>query len=191
MIIALLLALAGPVAVSVGDGKQVLDDGVQRVPARPAPDMLSLIDLSGPPRIVSEVAIPASVIGPPGSVAVTPDGRLALVPPARRIDPADASKVVPDDILSVVDLSSRPVRLLATLHSGAGASGVAIDPSGTHALVANRAEGSVSLFTIEPGGVRLAHKLAIGDASSSPAQPIFFANGRRALVSRDGDHQLS
>jgi DNA-binding beta-propeller fold protein YncE len=191
MIVALLLALAGPFAVSVGDGKQVLDNGVQIVPAHPSPDRLSLIDLSGRPSIVSEIDLPASVIGPPGSVAITPDGRLALVTSARRLDPRDSGKIVPDDILSVVDLTARPVRLLATLQSGAGASGVAIDPAGTHALVANRAEGSVSLFTIEGTRLRLAHKLSLGEASSSPAQPVFFANGQRALVSRDGDHQLS
>jgi DNA-binding beta-propeller fold protein YncE len=194
MILAILLALAAPshpIAVSVGDGKQVLDDGNQVVPAHPAPDRLSLIDLSGAPRIVSEILVPASVIGPPGSVAITPDGRFAIVTCARIVDPADPTKIIPDDRVSLVDLQARPLRLVATLRAGAGASGVAIDPSGRHVLVANRAEGSVSLFILAGGTLRLAQTLRIGDAASSPAQPVFFAKGRRALVSRDGDHQLS
>jgi DNA-binding beta-propeller fold protein YncE len=49
----------------------------------------------------------------------------------------------------------------------------------------------VSLFTIDGDSVKLASTLQIGDAHSAPAQPIFFARGTRALVSRDGDHLLS
>ena len=195
MILFLLLALAAPaahpIAVSVGDGKQMLVDGAQVVPARPAPDMLSLIDLAGAPRIVAEIPVPASVIGPPSSVAVTPDGRFALVSSARRIDPADPTRIIPDDRLTMIDLESRPVSVVATLRAGAGASGIAIDPAGRHALVANRAEGSVSLFVIDGDRLRLTDTLAIGDSAASPAQPIFFAHGSRALVSRDGDHLLS
>ncbi|MDB5721164.1 MAG: hypothetical protein JWP15_1782, partial [Alphaproteobacteria bacterium] len=108
MILFLLLALAAPaahpIAVSVGDGKQMLVDGAQVVPARPAPDMLSLIDLAGAPRIVAEIPVPASVIGPPSSVAVTPDGKFALVSSARRIDPADPTRIIPDDRLTMIDL---------------------------------------------------------------------------------------
>ena len=177
------------IAVSANDGKQVLDDGAQVVPAHPRPDSVSLIDLSAsPPRIVGEVAAPTSVIGPPSSVAVAPDGAFALVTSARRIDPADPTRIVPDDVVSVIDLKT--LKVTATLHAGAGASGVSINRAGTLALVANRSEGTVSVFTLSGGVVAPAGKVKVGDPDSSPAMPIFFDGDRRALVSRDHDHRI-
>ncbi len=177
------------IAVSANDGKQVLDDGAQVVPAHPRPDSVSLIDLSAsPPRIVGEVAAPTSVIGPPSSVAVAPDGSLALVTSARRIDPADPTRIVPDDVVSVIDLKTREVT--ATLHAGAGASGVSINRAGTLALVANRAEGTVSVFTLAGGVATPAGKVTVGAPDSSPAMAVFFDGDRRALVSRDHDHRI-
>jgi len=177
------------IAVSANDGKQVLDDGAQVVPAHPRPDSVSLIDLSAsPPRIVGEVAAPTSVIGPPSSVAVAPDGSFALVTSARRIDPADPTRIVPDDVVSVIDLKT--LKVTATLHAGAGASGVSINRAGTLALVANRSEGTVSVFTLSGGVVAPAGKVKVGDPDSSPAMPIFFDGDRRALVSRDHDHRI-
>jgi len=64
--------------VSVQDGKQVLDNGV--IKTAPGDDVLALIEVKdGRAAIRAEVAVPTSVIGPPTSVAVTPDGGLALV----------------------------------------------------------------------------------------------------------------
>lgn len=176
------------IAVSANDGKQMLDDGAQVVPAHPRPDSVSLIDLSAtPPRIVGEVAVPTSVIGPPSSVAVAPDGSFALVTSARRIDPAPAA-IVPDDVVSVIDLKT--LKVTATLHAGAGASGVSINRAGTLALVANRSEGTVSVFTLAGGVATPAGKVKVGDPDSSPAMVIFFDGDRRALVSRDHDHRI-
>ncbi len=194
-ILALVAALAfaevghAQIAVSANDGKQVLDDGAQVVPAHPRLDSVSLIDLSAsPPKIIGEVAAPTSVIGPPSSVAVAPDGSFALVTAARKIDPADPTKIVPDDVVSVIDLKTRKVT--ATLHAGAGASGVSINRAGTLALVANRAEGTVSVFTLAGGVATPAGKVKVGDLDSSPAMVVFFDGDRRALVSRDHDHRI-
>ena len=41
--------------------------------------------------------VPGSVVGPPLSVAITPDESLALVASSSKIDPADPTKLVPDD----------------------------------------------------------------------------------------------
>ncbi len=190
-VLALMFAGVGhaQIAVSANDGKQVLDDGAQVVPAHPRPDSVSLIDLSAsPPRIVGEVAAPTSVIGPPSSVAVAPDGSFALVTSARKIDPADPTRIVPDDVISVIDLKTRKVT--ATLHAGAGASGVSINRAGTLTLVANRAEGTVSVFTLAGGVATPAGKVTVGAPDSSPAMVIFFDGDRRALVSRDHDHRI-
>ncbi len=189
----LALSLAGAaqaqIAVSANDGKQVLDDGAQVVPAHPRPDSVSVIDLAAsPPRIVGEVAVPTSVIGPPSSVAVAPDGAFALVTSARKLAPGDPTAIVPDDVVSVIDLKT--LKVTATLHAGAGASGVSINRAGTLALVANRAEGTVSVFALKDGVATPAGKVKVGDPDSSPAMPIFFDDDRRALVSRDHDHKI-
>jgi len=193
---ATLLVLAGParaqLAVSANDGKQVLADGVQVVPVAPKPDSVSVIDLSArPPRLLGSVAAPTSVIGPPSSVAVAPDESFALVTSARKLSPEDPTAIVADDRVSVVALNGGTPRLTATLRAGAGASGVSINPAGTLALVANRAEGTVSVFAIAGGSLTPAGKVRIGPESSAPAMVVFFDGGRRALVSRDGDHRIS
>lgn len=180
------------IAVSANDGKQVLDDGNQVVPAKPAPDTVSLIDLSAsPPRLLGSVEAPTSVIGPPASVAMAPDESIALVTAARRLSATGTGGQAPDDKLTVIALKGGPPRVVATLNAGQGASGVSISPDGKLALVANRAEGTVSVFTIAGQDVRPAGTVRIGDEKSAPAEPIFFDGGRRALVTRDGDHRIS
>ncbi|HYY36506.1 MAG TPA: YncE family protein, partial [Xanthobacteraceae bacterium] len=57
---------SGQLALSANDGKAVLVDGVNSVPANPPPDSITIIDLNAtPPKTVAEVQAPASVVGPP------------------------------------------------------------------------------------------------------------------------------
>ena len=189
----LLAAVAMParadVAVSANDGKQVLADGRQVVPTPLVSDSVSILDFgAGKLRVVATVAAPASVIGPPRSVAITPDRRYAIVTCARRVRP-DGKDIEPDDRVSVIDL--KLAKVVSSIHAGAGASGIAIDPGGRRVLIANRAAGTLSLFTFAAGKLTPVTTIAIGPATSSPAQPIVIANGTRALVTRDGDHRVS
>jgi DNA-binding beta-propeller fold protein YncE len=178
------------IAVSANDGKQVLVAGAQIVPAKPLPDTVSLIDMSvSPPRLVASIEAPTSVIGPPASIAVAPDESIALVTSARKLSATDPSGIEPDDRVTVIDLKAR--RVVATLQAGRGASGVSISPDGLLALVANRAEGTVSIFKIAGLTVTAAGKVRVGDEKAAPAEAIFFDGGKRALVSRDGDHRIS
>ncbi|WP_336966428.1 beta-propeller fold lactonase family protein [Sphingobium aquiterrae] len=179
-------ALPADFALSANDGKQQLVEGRQIVPPDPAPDSLSVIDLSGP-RIVASVAVPASVIGPPRSVAIAPDRSFALVTSARRVE---HGALVPDDLVSLVDLRGPKPVVSATLHAGAGAAGVAISPDGRTALVANRTEGTLSIFAIAGQALSPAGTIAIGPGTS-PAQPLFYDGGRHVLLTRDGDHRIS
>lgn len=180
------------IAVSANDGKQVLADGEQVVPVKPLPDVVTLIDLgASPPRLLGSVAAPTSVIGPPASVAVASDESIALVTAARKLSSTGPGGQAPDDTLTVIALKDGPPRVVATLQAGQGASGVSISPDGKLALVANRAEGTVSVFTVAGQDVRPAGVVRIGDEKTSPAEPIFFDGGKRALVTRDGDHRIS
>ena len=111
-------------------------NGVVTVVANPPSDTVSIIDLkASPPRVIGEVAAPVSVVGPPLSIAVTPDESLAIVTASNKVDPKDATKQAPNDQVTVIDLKATPPTVLATLKAGQGASGVSVNRAGTLALV--------------------------------------------------------
>src|SRR5262249_20719651 len=160
------------------------------VPANPPADSVTVIDLSAtPPKVVAEIPAPTSVIGPPSSVAIARDESFALVTGASKIDPADPKKTVPDDKLTVIDLKASPPKVAARLQAGAGGGGVSNKPRGALALVANRSEGTVSVFSnagnaLPPGG-----KVNLGEDKSGPSHVAITPDGKTALVSRDGDNK--
>jgi hypothetical protein len=122
--------------ISANDGKAELVNGVNTVPDSPVPDNIAIIDLSvSPPKVKAEIQMPTSLVGPPSSVAIARDETFALVTAATKIDPNDKKKLVPHNLLSVVDLKASPPKVVATHETGAGASGVAINRAGTLALV--------------------------------------------------------
>ena len=179
-------------AVSANDGKGVLFDVVSKTPASPAADTVSIIDLNvSPPKIVGEVKAPASVVGPPMSVAVAPDESIAIVTGAMKIDPADATKSVPDNKLSVIDLKAKPPAVVATLEAGLGAAGVSFNRAGNLVLVANRSEGTVSIFTVSGKTLTPAGTVDFGAKTSGPSHVVFSMDGKTALVTRDGDNKVS
>ncbi len=180
------------IAVSANDNKAVLVDGVNVVPDNPAADTVSIIDLGAtPPKVIGEVKAPASVVGPPQSVAISRDESFALVTGAFKVDPADRKKAAPDNKLSVIDLKAKPPAVIATAEAGLGAAGISINSAGTLALVANRNEGTVSVFTIAGNKLTPAGKIQLGDSKSGPSHVAFTPDGKRALVTRDGDHRIS
>ena len=179
-------------ALSANDGKAVLIDGVTSVPANPTADTVTVIDLNArPPKVVAELQAPASVVGPPLSVAVSRDESFALVTGATKIDPADPKKTVPDDKLTVIDLKASPPKVAAQLQAGKGAAGVSINRAGTLALVANRAEGTVSVFSITGNTLTPVGKVSLGDDKSGPSHVAITPDGKTALVTRDGDSKIS
>jgi DNA-binding beta-propeller fold protein YncE len=186
------LTAEGQLAVSSNDNKVRLDNGVTKVVPNAPPDTISIIDLAvAPPRVVAEIPVPGSVVGPPLSVALAPDESIALVTSSTKLDPNDATKTVPDNRVTVVDLKARPPVVLATLEAGRSAAGVSINRQGTLALVANRGEGTVSVFTIQGKTVASVGKVTVADEKSGTSHAAFTPDGRMALVSRDGDHKIS
>jgi DNA-binding beta-propeller fold protein YncE len=191
-----MLALAATahaqIAISQNDNKVMLDNGVVKVVPNPAPDTLTILDLkTSPPRVLAELQAPGSVVGPPFSIAISPDESLALATSAMRIDPTDPTKQVPDTRVSVIDLRANPPAVIATLEAGQSPAGVSINRQGTLALVANRAEGTVSVFTISGKTVTPVGKVTIADAKSGVSHAAFTPDGKTALVSRDGDDRIS
>lgn len=159
---------------------------------KPQPDTVTIIDLDvTPPKVVAELRVPVSVVGPPQSVAIAPDGSIAVVTAAMKIDPADATKLAPDDTVTVIGLTSSPPAVLATLHAGLGASGVSFNEAGTLALVANRNAGTVSVFTVAGRTLAPAGTVDLGAPESGPSHVVFTPDGRTALVTRNNDHLVS
>ena len=183
---------SGQLALSANDGKAVLIDGVNSVPANPPADSVTVIDLNAtPPKVIAEIQAPASVVGPPSSVAIARDESFALVTGATKIDPADPKKTAPDDKLSVIDLKASPPKISAQLQAGKGAAGVSINRAGTLALVANRSEGTVSVFSIAGNTLTPVGKINLGDDKSGPSHVAITPDGKTALVTRDGDNKIS
>ncbi len=180
------------IAISANDGKGVLINGVNTVPDNPVADNVMILDLGvSPPKVLAEVKMPTSLVGPPSSVAIAPDRSFALITAATKLDPADPKKVIPHNIVSVLDLTVSPPAVIATHETGTGASGVDINRAGTLAMIANRLEGTVSVFTIGGKTLTPAGKVTLGDAKSQPSAVAFTPDGTMALVTRDGDHKVS
>jgi DNA-binding beta-propeller fold protein YncE len=179
-------------AVTSNDNKVMLDNGTVKIVQNPAPDTVTIIDLkASPPRVLAEIAAPGSVVGPPLSVALTPDESLALVGSSSKIDPADPTKTVPDTRISVIDLKVSPPAVIATLEAGKSAAGISINRQGTLALVANRSEGTVSVFSISGKTVSPVGKVTVADEKSGTSHATFTPDGKMALVTRDNDHKIS
>jgi DNA-binding beta-propeller fold protein YncE len=179
-------------AVSVNDNKVMLVNGVTRIIANAPADTVTVIDLNvRPPKVVAEIPAPGSVVGPPLSVAITPDESLALVTAAQKVDPADPTRPIADNRLSVIDLEASPPAVIATLETGKSPAGLSIDRQGTLALVANREEGTVSIFTIKGKTVTPAGTVTIAEAGSGVSHAAIAPDGKLALVTRDGDDRIS
>ena len=190
----LLSVVAGEaqLALSANDNKVVLIEGVSTVVQNPPVDTVSVIDLKQyPPRLVAEITAPTSVVGPPLSVAITPDESLALVTAAMKIDPSDPKKQIPDNRMSVIDLKASPPQVIATLETGKGPAGLSINRKGDLALVANRSEGTVSIFSISGKTVTPVGTLKLGDDKIGASHVAISPDGKTALVSRDGDDRIS
>jgi DNA-binding beta-propeller fold protein YncE len=185
-------AVDAQIAVSANDNKVMNVNGTVKVVPNPPPDTVTIIDLSArPPRIVAEGQAPSSVVGPPLSLAVTPDESLALVTASNKVDPADPTKQTPDTRVSVVDLKATPPTVIATLEAGRGAAGIAINRQGTLALVSNLADGTVSVFSIQGRTVTPAGTVEVGGTKAGGGMVAFTPDGKTALVSRSNDNLVS
>lgn len=177
--------------VTANENKVELIDGVSTVRSASVSDSLSVFDIGTyTPTLVSQVNVPVSVVGPPQSLALTPDLGLVLVAAATRRDPADPSKLIDGTQISLVDLEASPAAVVQTLDVGPAPAGVAIAPNGQLALVVTRTDSSVLVFAIENKRLRQTARIALPE-KSSPGGVAITPDGKRALVTRDGDSTVT
>jgi DNA-binding beta-propeller fold protein YncE len=189
------MSLAGGVAqaqiaVSSNDSKIFLNaDGVIQLTPNVKPDTATVLDLAAsPPRIIAEIDdVPGSVVGPPSTLAISPDNRLVVVASSMKRDPTNPSKMVFDDRLTVIDLTAKPPRVIDRLQAGQQATGVAFSPRGDIVLVANRGEGTISQFAVDGQKLTPIGKLSLGNEKSQPSAIEFTPDGLHVLLTRSGD----
>ncbi|HET7881090.1 MAG TPA: YncE family protein [Acetobacteraceae bacterium] len=181
------------IVLSSNDGHTVQDDQKRLIaPKEVHPDTISIIDVSHyPPTITATVDVPGSVVGPPTAAWVAKDESWAIVTSATKSDPQAKDGIAPDDRVSVIDLTARPPKVIQSLTAGAGATTVRVSPDGRLALIANRTEGTVSIYTVADRQLTAVGKLDLGNKGALPSGIVFTHDGRHALLTRGGDNMVS
>jgi len=173
-------AWAADLIVSAQDGKFVRVDGRATFP-QPAPsDSLVVIDASQFPPVVKGTVegLEHTVQGPPQAVAITPDGKLAIVAAPTRYDYATKKELF-DNFLQIVDLETAPPKLIAKLDVGAHTNGLAINREGTLLLAAGH-DGNVKVLAIEGKNLRMLGDVKVGEKRLSGIS--FTHDGKAAIV---------
>jgi DNA-binding beta-propeller fold protein YncE len=189
-----LLAIAseasGPIVISGNENKIELTSGAAKVIVPGEPDSISILDFSTfPPSVRHLNDVPNSVIGPPSNIAITPDGRLALIANSLRIDATNPTNWVPESFAHVLDLRASPPRVAGKVTTGRQPSGISISPDGKLALVANRADGTISVLTIRGSEVNTTQTLKVCEPQESVSDVAISPDGKLALASaQKGGH---
>ncbi len=198
---ALLGACASPAAKApgkpeymvVGIDNKVTWDATGKVQfGAPGKDSVTVVDIGtdpANPKIVTSLPLMNSIFGPPTNLAITPNGQLALV--ANSVDwVADGAgwKSVPDSKLYVIDLTTSPPALIDTVAVGKQPSGMSINRAGNLALIANRADNSISVLSISGKQVKLIDTVVIGE---HVAHVVFTPDGKRAMAGKFPGHKVA
>jgi DNA-binding beta-propeller fold protein YncE len=176
-------ARAADLIVSANDGKYVRVQGTSTYP-QPAPsDSLAVIDAAQFPPVLKSVleSIEHTIAGPPQAVAITPDGRLAVIGAPSKYD-YDAKKETFGTFLQLVDLLASPPKLLDRVEIGSHPNGLSINGSGT-SLLAATLDGTVKVLTISDKEIKLVDSIKVSDKRLAGIS--FTHNGKSALSRRD------
>jgi DNA-binding beta-propeller fold protein YncE len=180
IVVSALPAVAADIIVSAQDGKTFRDTGVFKFPEGAPPDSLVVIDASRSPAVVKGTleGIEHTIQGPPQAVAVTPDGKLAIVAAPTRYDYA-AKKELFDNFLQIVDIEASPPKLIAKVDVGGHPNGLTINRDGTLLLAAAH-DGTVKVLAIEGKNVKPLDQVKVAEKRLSGIN--FTHDGKAALV---------
>ena len=173
-------AYGADLIVSANDGKFVRVEGKATYP-QPAPsDSLAVLDASQFPPVLKSVVegVEHTISGPPQAVAITPDGKLAIIGAPSRYD-YDAKKESFGTYLQMVDLEASPPKLIGKLEIGAHPNGLAINPQGT-LLLAAATDGTLKTVSISGKDLKLGDTIKVGEKRLSGSS--FTHDGKAALV---------
>jgi DNA-binding beta-propeller fold protein YncE len=176
------------------DEKQGWDESGKPIFREPGKDTLTVIDISKPdtPQITSSIPLMNSVVGPPTNLAVTPAGDIALV--ANSLEPLVQGwghRLEPDNKVFLVDLKANPPADIGTIMVGKQPSGMAISPKGDLALVANRADGTISVLSIRGKDVLVLDTVTVGAATDQVSAVAITPDGKHALAAKAAANKIA
>ena len=176
--------------ISGNENKIDLTSGAPKViPAR-GPDSISVFDFATfPPAEQHIEGVPNSVVGPPSNIAITPDRKLALVANSLKTDPNNPTNWLPENFVHLLDLTTKPPRVVGKATTGRQPSGISITPDGKLALVANRADGSVTVLSLQGKQAAPLATVNVCLPAESSSDVAISPDGKLALVSaQKGGH---
>ena len=175
-------ALCADIIVSAQDGKFVRVDGRATFPETAPSDSLVVIDASTFPPVIKGTVegLEHTVQGPPQAVAVTPDGKLAIVAAPTRYDYA-AKKEVFDNFVQVIDIEASPPKLIGKVDVAGHTNGLSINREGTLLLAAGH-DGTVKVLAIDGKNVKLLDQVKVGEKRLSGIS--FTHDGKAAIVAQ-------
>jgi DNA-binding beta-propeller fold protein YncE len=183
-------AQAAPFMI-VGDDEKVSFAGGKTTVSPPGNDSVLIVDLANPldPRIVANLPLKNSVVGPPVNLAIDPTNSVAIVADSMNaVQDGGYWKQIPDNKIYIIDLKATPPRLAATIEGDKQPSGLSINPAGNLALVANRAGKSISILSIHGTNVKLVGSVAMGDEVSAV---VFTPDGKHALAAKPSANKVA
>ncbi len=184
-------AQAAPFMLVGNDEKVVFDSDGKAVLSPSGKDSVLIVDLADPldPKIVANLPLKNSVVGPPVNLDIDPTGSVAIVADSMDVvKDGDALKQIPDNKIYVIDLKAKPPKLAATLTGATQPSGLSINPAGNLALVANRADKSISVLSIKGTEVKIIDTISMGDEVS---QVVFTPDGKHALATKNAANKVA
>jgi DNA-binding beta-propeller fold protein YncE len=176
--------ISAQIMISGNENKIDLISGAPRVIPPSGPDSISILDFSKFPPTVEHLSdVPNSVVGPPSNIAITKDRKLALVANSLKVDPSNPTNWVPEEFVQVIDLTAKPAKVIGKVMTGRQPSGMSITPDGKLALVANRADGTVSVLSIRGREISPLQTVPVCLPAESSSDVAISPDGKLALVS--------
>jgi DNA-binding beta-propeller fold protein YncE len=184
----------GQTLIVGNDEKNGVDQNLKPTIREPGHDTLSVLDISNPgaPRITATIPLINSVVGPPTNLAIVPPGDIALV--ANSLMPVIQGwghRLEPDDKVFIVDLKASPPKVIGTVMVGKQPSGMAVSPNGDLALVANRADGTISVLSIHGSEVLVADTVSVGAAADLVSAVAITPDGKHALAAKAAANKVA
>lgn len=184
----------GQILIVGNDEKQAWDENGKSILREPGKDTLSVVDISKPdtPRVAATIPVMNSIAGPPTNLAIAPAGDIALV--ANSVEPVIQGwghRLEPDNKVFLIDLKANPPAVIGTITVGKQPSGMAISPKGDLALVADRADGTISVLSIRGKDVLVLDTVPVGAAADSVSAVAITPDGKHALVAKAAANKIA
>ncbi len=184
------LGHAAGLIVSANDQSVTYPDNTMHFASSGGRGSLTVLDLASiPAKAVTISDVPVTVIGPPTFIAAIPGTNRVLTSCAMAVEVENGTpKHAPRSDVFLVDLSQK--RIVASITVGVQATGLSVSPDGRLALIANRAEGTVSSVSIEKEALREIARTQVATATDSLAHVEISPSGRFAAATLNQGHAV-